>query len=145
MRKIKKVVILLLPPCKANKFFKLVLSQMKSSCQSQKQNSLRAFFIESNIILKTLQWSLQWSLLPCFTFKILFHFLFFFRFSSEFEPHLSKAKFQSISGIQKDAKKNSFGMLLGFLFVFCVFFVGLFVCFGGSSLLVCWGFFFLYS
>lgn len=72
LRKIKNLVILLLPPCKASKFFKLVvaLSPIKSSCQSQKKNSLRAFFIESNIILETLQWSF------CFTFKILFHFLF---------------------------------------------------------------------
>lgn len=74
LRKIKNLVILLLPPCKASKFFKLMvaLSPIKSSCQSQQKNSLRAFFIESNIILETL----QWSFLTCFTFKILFHFLF---------------------------------------------------------------------
>lgn len=73
LRKIKNLVILLLPPCKASKFFKLMvaLSPIKSSCQSQQKNSLRAFFIESNIILETL----QWSFLTCFTFKILFHVL----------------------------------------------------------------------
>lgn len=55
--KTKKFVFLLLPPGKASRFFKLlaVLSPIKFSYQTQRQNSLRAFFTELNIFLETLQ------------------------------------------------------------------------------------------